>query len=109
VNILSLNKRRALDRQRELRLHRLRMAVATIATAAGVLSHLVERLRADAEYLDLMQDADTAAVAADVVRAQAMVLSGLCLDFAKEDEHARIDDAQRVRRHLADLDSGPGR
>jgi hypothetical protein len=71
------------------RRRRIQAAIANVESAARALRPLVQALRADAEPLDLMKAADTAAVAADVVRANAMVLSGLCLDYAKEDERAR--------------------
>jgi hypothetical protein len=76
------------------RRRRIEAAVDNVEAAVRALLVQASRLLLDGEQpgrelLGLMQNADVTAVAADVVRAQAMVLSGLCLDFAKEDEHAR--------------------
>jgi hypothetical protein len=81
------------------RRRRVESAIANVEAAARALAPLVQALRAaDADPLTLMKAADTAAVAADVVRANAMVLSGLCLDFAKEDERCCHAPPAAIRR-----------
>jgi hypothetical protein len=84
-------------RRREKRLLLIDTLLVGLHQATGALLDAKERTdnSRDDEYIDLMTAAGTAAVAANCVQANALMLVGACRDFLKEDHDAtRTDDAQ---------------